>query len=137
MSFLDFNLNNVPELSALPDGQEYELRILECEVKNSAVKSDGTGGNPMVITRFDVPSEPNSKGITHVMMLPTQADDEKKHNGRLRSLKMFCDAFGIEYGSGISLGEEVVGRTGWAILGIEDSPEYGEQNRVRRFIARH
>lgn len=131
MSFLDFNLNDVPELSALPDGQEYELRILECEVKNSAA------GNPMVICRFDVPSEPNSKGITHVMMLPTQADDEKKRNGRLRSLKMFCDAFGIDYGSGISLGEEVVGNTGWAILGIEDSPEYGEQNRVRRFVAGH
>ena len=131
MSFLDYNLNDVPELTALPDGQEYELRILECEVKTSAA------GNPMVITRFDVPSEPNSKGITHVMMLPTQADDEKKRNGRLRALKMFCEAFDIPTDGGIELGENVVGNTGWAILGIEDSPEYGEQNRVRRFVTGH
>lgn len=128
MSFLDFNLNDVPELIALPEG-EYQLRILEIEVKTSQA------GNPMVQMRLDVPEEPNSKGITHTIMLPTQADDEKKRNGRLRSLKAFCDAFGIDHSNGITLDESVVGSTGWAILGIEDSPEYGEQNRVRRFIA--
>lgn len=128
MSFLDFDLGNVPELNALPDG-EYELRILACEVKNSQA------GNPMVSISFDVPAEVTSKGIHHTLMLPTQADDEKKRNGRLRGLKGFCDAFRIDYQNGITLDESVVGLTGWAILGIESSEEYGDQNRVRRFVA--
>ena len=128
MSFLDFNLQDVPELNALPEG-EYELRILACEVKTSAA------GNPMVSISMDCPAEVTSKGIHHTLMLPTAADDEKKKNGRLRGLKGFCDAFGIDYSNGITLDESVVGLTGWAILGIESSEEYGDQNRVRRFVS--
>jgi hypothetical protein len=127
MSFLDYDLQNVPELEVLPEG-EYELRILACEVKTSQA------GNPMVSLSLDCPAEPNSKGIHHTIMLPTDADDEKKRNGRLRSLKGFCEAFGINTVGGITLDDSVVGNTGWAIIAIESSPEYGDQNRVRRFV---
>lgn len=127
MSFLDLNLNDVPSLDAVEAG-EYEVRIVEVEIKTSK----NTGGE-MILCRLDIPSEPASKDLTHVMMLPTAADDEKKKVRRLQAIKEFCDAFGIDYSKGLSL-HNPEGLTAWAILGIEETDEYGRQNRVKRFI---
>ena len=30
---------------------------------------------------------------------------------------------------------ELEGQTGWAILDIEDDPEFGQRNRVKKFVA--
>lgn len=129
MSFLDYDTTAVPELTVLEDG-EHKLRILSCEVKNSKK------GDPMVALRFDDPSEPNAKDFNHFIMLPASGDDEKKKNNKLRQLKEFCDCFSIERSArGIDLNEsEVVGLEGWALVGTENTPEYGDQNKVRRFI---
>lgn len=130
MSFLDLNVNDVPDLQALPEGEEYELRILECEIKTSSK------GNQGIQCRFDVPSEPNSKDITHWIGIPDASADEKKRNSALRRIRDFCTCFGINTAGGIDL-SDVQGRTGWAILAIENDDTYGEQNRIKRFITGH
>ena len=130
MSFLDLNVNDVPDLIALPEGEEYQLRILECEIKTSAK------GNQGIQCRFDVPAEPNSKDITHWIGIPSANDDEKKRNSALRRIRDFCTCFGIPTDGGIDL-SNVQGNTGWAILAIENDDTYGEQNRIKRFITGH
>jgi hypothetical protein len=130
MSFLDLNVNDVPDLTVLPEGEEYELRILECEIKTSSK------GNQGIQCRFDCPAEPNSKDITHWIGIPDASADEKKRNAALRRIRDFCICFGINTVGGIDL-SDVQGRTGWAILAIENDDTYGEQNKIKRFITGH
>ena len=127
MSILDYNLDNVQELATVPEG-EYQVRGAGAECKTSAK----TGGEYLSI-RLECSDEPDAKNITLVMMLPTDSDDEKARNGRLRRLKSFYEAFDIDYTKGVDT-DDLVGCSGWAILTEEDDPEYGRQNRVKRFI---
>jgi len=134
MSFLELNLNDVPDLNALEDG-EYELRLTSAELRTVNNAASTYNGAQFILLKFDVPSEPNSKGITHTLFLPREVDDDKDRNARLRQLKAFCDAFDIDYTRGIDIEElKNSAATGWALLKMEDDPEYGEQNRIRRFV---
>jgi len=128
-TFLDLgNLEEVPELTTLPDGSEAELVISTIEVR----VSKNTGGK-FIYVIFDIVGEPNTKSITHVMMLPTDKDDDKRKNQRLRAIRHFYEAFGIPTSGSVDL-SSFVGNTGWAILREEADEEYGTQNRIRRFI---
>lgn len=128
MSFLEMALNDVPELDAMPEG-EYQLRILGAEVKTS----QKTGGNYLGI-RLEVVDE-TAKDINHVIMLPTSNQTEKETIVAKNRLKYFYDAFGIDYSGGSVNLESVVGLTGFALLTVEESDQYGRQNRVKQFIA--
>tara|TARA_Y100000593_G_scaffold82293_1_gene154508 strand:- start:2599 stop:2991 length:393 start_codon:yes stop_codon:yes gene_type:complete len=127
MSLLQYNLDNVKELATVPEG-EYEVRVVAAEMKTSAK----TGGQYLNI-RLELPSESDSKGITHILMLPADDDDDKRKNSRLRGLKTFYEAFSIDYANGVET-EDLVGANGWALVVEEDGGEYGIQNRVRRFV---
>lgn len=132
MSFLDYNLNDVPDLHAKEEG-EYELRIIDAEIKTIQKVDSAWYGAQMVLVKMDIPEDPNSKDITHTIFLPKEGDTEKEMAQRLRGLKIFCDAFGYDYSNGINV-EDLKGLTGWALLKVEESDEYGEQNRVKRFV---
>ena len=121
--FLDFN--GVYEPTTVSKG-EYQLRVLEAEVK----PSQKTGGD-FIQLRLDIPSEPKSKDITHVMMLPTASDDAKKKNGRLAAIQNCFKACGMDNVSNIN---ELIGATPWAILDEEESTDFGKQNRIKKFV---
>lgn len=126
MSFIDTtNFEDSQELKSVPEG-EYQVRVLSAEVK----ASQKTGGD-YIMARLDIPSEPLSKEMNHVMMLPTNSDTEKQRNNRSLAIKNFFKAFGF---SGKVNLPEMEGATAWAILREEEDEEYGMQNRVRRFV---
>ncbi len=127
-TFLNVSFDDVYDPITVPAGTEAQLRIIDAEIKVSAK----TGG-PFLQVRFDVPGEPTSKDIQHVMMLPTAQDDMKKQNARKLALRTFLLAFGLPTDRPVPP-SEMVGATGWGILDEEESKEYGKQNRVRRFI---
>lgn len=127
MAFLDLSLEDVPELEALEEG-EYQVQITSAEIG----ESDKTGGK-YVMLRLEVPAVAESKDFTHVLMLPADGDSEKQKIKRLNRLKEAMQAFGYDYSNGIET-EELVGLEAWAYLMVEESAEYGEQNRVRRFV---
>lgn len=127
MSFLDVALDDVPELKALEEG-EYEVQITSADIG----ESDKTGGKYLML-RLEVPTEPESKDFTHVLMLPADGDSEKQRIKRLSRLKEAMEAFGYDYSQGIET-DALEGLTSWAYLAVEESGEYGEQNRVRRFV---
>ena len=128
MGFLDLNFDEVFEPKALTQG-EYQLRVIDAGVKTSSKgKGDYLG------VRLEVMNEPTAKTIQHVMMLPSSNDDIKKKNNRLFAIQSFIKACGMDPGANFNP-EQLVGSTCWAILTEEADPEYGNQNRVRKFVA--
>lgn len=128
MSFiLDVETENAPEFKSLPDGTECQVRIMSAEIKNSKK------GDPMLALRFDVPDEPYAKDINHFIMLPTSNDDEKQKAQKQNRLKEFKAAFGLAPAGAIST-DDMEGNKAWAILGEEESQEYGKQNKIKRFV---
>lgn len=129
MGFLEgMNFEDVVEPTAVPEG-EYELRIIE-------VTQDLNKNNePYIMPRFEIASEPTAKEVTKYMALPIATMDEKKLNKTKLNLKRFFEALGVDASSGVEL-EQLQGETVWAVLGLEESEDYGEQNFIRRFVAK-
>ena len=129
MSFLDINLENVPEFRVVDEG-EYQIRCSSAEIR----KSEKTGGN-FVMLRFDVVGEPEVKDITHVMMLPTPENDEKQALRRKRALLDALEACDVSFNAtdGFDV-NEFVGQECWAHLVKEEDVQYGESNRIRKFV---
>lgn len=128
MSFLDIDFNDTFEPKVMAPG-EYNLRILRAETKTSK----NTGGDYLNV-QMEIVDEPEADDIYHIMMLPTSNDDIKKANKRKLALLNFFKAFGINPSAGMNVAE-LEGQTGWAILDIEDDPEFGQRNRVKKFVA--
>lgn len=125
-SMLDLSFDNVVEYEARPEG-EYEVRIEDIEQKT------GDKGTYIRATLMIV-GDDFAKTISHVMMLPGQADDARKRNNRLLAIQRFYAAFGVDYKNGPVNISDLPGLTAWAILGLESSDQYGDQNRVKRWV---
>ena len=61
--------------------------------------------------------------------------DEKSQQRSLRKFKMFAQAFGIDYSKPFSWTDDLVGLTGWVILGVKKDDEYGDKNTVSKYVA--
>ena len=127
MSFLGQDFDNIFEPKSVKEG-EYQLRVLDAQTKTSSK----TGGD-YISVKFEIVGEPEAKDINHVMMMPTSNDDVKKRNSRLSAIANFLKACGLDPASTSNV-NEVIGCSCWAILAEEADPEYGMQNRVKRFV---
>lgn len=122
---IDINVGDAVELEAQPEG-EYSLLCQDVEIR------DGDNG-PYLLMRLEIPEILESKGITHVMMLPTDDNDPKQRNGRKLALKRCTEAFGVDAGPPINI-QDFVNQEARAYLAVEESDQYGRQNRVRRWV---
>jgi hypothetical protein len=127
-SFLNMDFDGVYEPESVATG-EYQIRVIDAALK----KSTNTGGMYLQL-KFDIPSKPKSRDVQHVMMLPTNNDDEKKANSRKLAIRSFLQAFGISTVGGNLPISDMIGAQGWAILTEEETSEYGVQNRVKKFV---
>lgn len=127
MSLLDLNLGDAVEPKAVDPDREYKIRISE-------VRSDeDKNGNPYLLPRFEIPDEPASKDFTKFLSVPRDGMTPKQLNTAKWRISEFLQAFGRDPSLPFSP-EDLVGLEGWAILGREETEEYGEQNFVRKFI---
>jgi len=127
MGILDLHLDDVPDLSAVPEG-EYRLRVEQAEVRTS----QNTGGDYIYLS-FGIVDEPDSFNVSHVLMLPTDKDDDKTRSSRLRRIKQFVEAVGLDPAQPFEV-EDLIGLECFAILREEEDEEYGVRNRIRRFV---
>lgn len=130
-TFIDLgDLSDVPEQIAVASG-EYQLRGISLELRKQKPEK-GTGSFLMAL--MEIPSEPNSKLISHVMMIPDDSNQERTKNARLRAIRDFRVAFGLGISGPLNF-RDFEGALGWAVLVEEEDPQYGVQNRVRKFTA--
>lgn len=125
MAFLDMNFDDVVEPTVAAADAEYKLRILD--VKEGTNKN----GEPYLMPRFEVCDVVGAKDFTKYFGLPSSSMDAKKLNSVKYGLKIFMDAFSLEYASDPS---DWVGAEGWAILGVEENEQYGPQNYIKKFV---
>lgn len=126
MSFLDPSLVDAQEPRPVSAG-EHKIRLLAV--------GEGTdkNGHAYIQPRFDVPADPLSKDFTHFLHLPGDWMDEKKLNTSRWLLLQFLQCFEIDPATE-TVWAELGGEEGWAMLGVKDDDEYGEQNTLRRYI---
>lgn len=85
------NLNDIPELGPVPEG-EYEIRVTKAKEK----KYDS--GAKCIMLICEIVGEENAETIFHNLWLPTDKDDESKKVNKLRALKDFVSAVGMDLG---------------------------------------
>ena len=130
MSILDLSNMNIKDTAdpiVINADSEIEVRILE--VKMDTDKN----GNPYILPRFEVVGEPLAKDFTKFLSIPTQKLDPKKFENAKRSLKNFGLCFDIDFDIKQDV-NDMVGKTGWVIVGVETTDEYGEQNYIKKFV---
>lgn len=125
-TFLDVPTGDSVEPKAQPAG-EAKIRI------TSAVIGTDKNNHSYFLPRFEIPKEPYAKEFTKFFGLPHEEMTEKQLNACKFNLDSFKKCFKIKKDK-FSM-DEVIGLEGWAILGLGEDEEYGEQNYIRRFIS--
>jgi len=138
MGFLDDVMGDeeYTQPTAVPGGSEYKLRIVD--VKTDPSHDDNLprnkNGDAYLLPRFEIVGEPTAKEFTRYMGIPGNDMDAKKRNQAGYMIKLFLQAFDLDSAS-LADPSDLIGAEGWAILGLEETDEYGEQNFVKKFIA--
>jgi len=130
---LPFDLENVPELHAVPAGEE-KLRLTR------VATGQGKKGDYILLTQ-EVANDSNAKDIRTFLSLPNAEDDPKSVNRKRRAVVDALTAYSIPAPAG-QLSAQVlsdhmaqyVGSLAWALLSSKDEGDtYGEQNSVKRY----
>jgi len=124
-TFLDIDTSDAVEPTVVGPG-EYRLRIIDCTYARNK------NGDPYLMPLFEIPDEPTSKPFSHYLGLPVDSMDDKTKNTVKWRLESFQRCFGFSL-KGINI-SQLVGLEGWALLGVKDDPEYGEQNVIKKYI---
>jgi len=136
MSFLDVDTTKAVEPVAMPGDREYKIRIIGYLEKDvDGVMENiwmNKSGNPCFMPTMEFCDEPTAKEFMHYIALPTDDMTEKERNNALWKLQSFKKAFGIPDGK-VDL-DDTIGNEAWAIIGLKDDPEYGEQNSIKKLV---
>ena len=124
-TFLDVETGDAVEPKALPAG-EYKIHVVDVRMDTDK------NGHPYMLPRFEIVGEPTAKDFTRFHGLPHPELTEKQLNSCIWDIGQFKKCFGIPDGK-VPL-NEMIGSEGWALLGMKDNQEYGEQNTLRKYI---
>lgn len=125
-SFLDVKTSSATEPIAVDPG-EYEIRL------TGGVIDTDKNQHPYFMPYYEIPSEPHAKDFSDFFGLPYDGKPEKDLNNDNWKLECFKKCFGLEKGK-FSLKNDLPGLTGWALLGKRETPDYGEQNTVKKYV---
>lgn len=129
MSLVDVNVGEAVELKAVPNG-EYEISIISAEIVPVRAKPE----NSQIAMVYRINDEPHAQIMRDWLGLPNaNSDDEQIQNRKLLRIKDFCHAFDYDTEGGIET-DDLPGLVGKAVLKVEHSDEYGDQNRVVRYL---
>lgn len=131
-SSLEKEIADAPELKVLPRGTEVKARIVA--VREGISDKNGAQWYQPV---FDVPDDPYVMEFNDFFWDLADLDKlgEKQAVRALRKFKLFAEAFGLDYSSPFDWEEDLIGLTGWVILGVRKSDEYGDQNTISKYLA--
>lgn len=135
--FLDLAmLDQIPEQTILPDGSKVLFQVLKAEIGESG-EDKKTAGQSYLKIMLKSTEETDSRPFTHVFMLPNKDLDRDTFNMRGRQLRDFFKCIDFDYAHGWNIfteTDELKGYEGACIVRVEDTPEYGEQNSVKKWL---
>jgi len=111
-----------------PDGEEAELRII------SFMKNNDKNGNAFVMPFFEIPEDPYSVEFGDYMPLPQGEMSPKEKNSAILNLQSFSEAFDIDFSGQLDIKADIVGKTGWAILGVGKDKDGNPTNKIRKYV---
>lgn len=130
-------IENAPEPQVFESDEEVTLRIVgfreDVESGNKVFtnKSGGLYVHPE-LEIIGVPDQELYKTFLHYVPIPKGLTDPKKKLQAERSLQRFCKAFGVEIDPKDL--DDWIGSEAEAILKVERSDQYGDQNGIKRFV---
>jgi len=129
--FIDLSgvdLTDTYEPTVHPDGEEAELRIV------SFMKNQDKNGNDFVMPFFEIMDDPYSKEFGDYLPLPNEGMSPKEKNAATLKLLSFSEAFSIDFGGQLDIKNDIVGVTGWAILGVGKDQDGNPTNKIRKYV---
>ena len=119
--------------STLPSGTEAKIRIISVR-DGTSDKNDAHWYQPI----FDVPDQPLVAEFNAFFWDLAERDklEPKQAERLLNQFKQFAECFDIDYSKPFNWVDDLPGKTGWVILGVKKSDEFGDQNTIRKYLAR-
>ncbi len=129
-TILDVDTSDAIEPQAVEEG-EYKIRITGFRKDSDGnIVRISESGNKFFLVVYDIPTVAASKNFTQIFSVPNDTMDAKQLNASKWALESFKRCFGV---SEINF-DALIGREGYAILGLKNDPEYGEQNVVKKLV---
>ena len=131
-SDLEQEIKDAPEPKILAAGTEVNLRIISVRSGISDT-NDCKWYQPV----FDVPDDPMVMEFNDFFWeLDREKLDPKKFARALNDFRNFAAAIDLDYSRPFSWEDDLVGKTGWAILGVKKDDTYGDGNTVKKYVTR-
>lgn len=132
-SDLEKEISNSQEPKTLPRGSEVKFRIIS--VRSGISDKNGARWFQPV---FDVPDDPMVSEFNDFIwdLADGSKLDEKQRVRNMTRFKNFAECIGLDYSKPFSWEDDLISLTGWAILGVRKSDEYGDQNNISKYIVR-
>lgn len=123
-AFMDIEIDDAQELGTVDGDDEYTVEIVE--VTPTPEKS-------YVILQLRIQGAEMTKQIWHYLTYPKSGDNAEKINNKKLRIKRTFEAFDIQSHERTSF-NLWMGRTARAVVGLEESEDYGKQNRVKKWV---
>lgn len=126
----EWGLGDSHEPYCMPDGYEAKLQIIDVK--------EGVDKNGLAYLRpiLEIIDEPYSKEVSHFLHIPDSAQmTPKQLNLARRNMLLFITAFEIDSAGPFDPREDWPGSNGWAILGVQTTEQYGDQNTIKKPVA--
>ena len=140
MSLVDYSdlekeIAEAPELKILPRGTQVKARLIAVRTGISD-KNGCTWYQPV----FDIPDEPLALEFNDFIWDVLESKeklDPKQYARNLTRFKQFSECLSIDYSKPFSWADLPNDNlTGWVILGVKKSDEYGDQNTVSKYMVK-
>jgi hypothetical protein len=129
-SAIEGEISGAPEPKILTAGEEVEGRIVT--VRTGISDKNDCRWYSVV---YDVPSDPMVMEFNDFFWeLDEKLLTPKDYARSLYSFQQFAAAIELDFSRPFSWEDDLPGKTGWMIVGVKKSPEYGDQNTVKKYV---
>jgi len=133
-SDLEKEIESAPEPKILPAGSEVKARII---MVNTGISDKN--GCKWYMPVFDVPADPMVMSFSDFFweILDRDKLEASDYAKALNKFNKFTTAFRIDLSRPFSWTDDLPGKDGWMILGIQKDKEgvYDDKNSVKKYIA--
>ena len=129
-SSMEKEISDAPAPHILDKGTEAEIRIIGI---NEGVSEKN--GARWFMPRFDIPKDPMVLEFNTFFFNPLDKAklDEKQKQKNTYNFGQFCQCFKVDLSKPFGF-EDLIGKKGWVILGVQKDEQYGDKNNISKYI---